>query len=78
MSAKKIIPEEKSIFENDVPPTFYDKVNDNLKMDLEKLINNVVSRYLLLKEIESLTHTKKLINKAIKIPDELSWSTEEK
>ena len=77
MSAKKI-PEEKTIFEDDVPPTFYDKVNDNLKIDLEKLINNVVSRYLLLKEIESLTNAKITKNKPIKIPDELSWSAEEK
>ena len=76
MSAKKIS-EENRFYENDIPPTFYDKVKDNLKMDLEKLIDNVVSRYLLLKNIESLTQGKKRSNIPSKIPEELSWSSPE-
>ena len=72
MSAKNEVIDEKTIIK-EIPPTFYDKISDNLTMDLEKLIHNVVIRFKFLKEIESLTQAKKsyLIPKII--PSELSW-----
>ena len=72
MSAKSITKEE-AIITTDIPPTFYDKVGDNLIMDLEKLINNVVDRYKLLKLIEPLTQRKIVGGVALKIPDSLKW-----
>ena len=76
MSAKKVLIEEKT-FTKEIPPTFYDKISDNLNMDLEKLIQNVVIRYKFLKEIESLTQAKRTNLIQNKIPLELSWSNSE-
>ena len=76
MSAKNN-PEGKPNFETNEPPTFYDTVKSNLNMNLEKLISHVVSRYILLKDIESLTQTKRTKMIYSKIPEELHWSSEE-
>lgn len=76
MSAKNN-PEGKLNFETNEPPTFYDTVKSNLNMNLEKLISHVVSRYILLKDIESLTQTKRTKIIYSKIPEELHWSSEE-
>ena len=62
-----------------LPPTFYEKVGDNLTLDLQKLIDIVISRYKLLKEVEYYSRRKeffyKIINK--KIPIDLTWDDEE-
>ena len=68
MSAKNN-PEGKPNFETNEPPTFYDTVKSNLNMNLEKLISHVVSRYILLKDIESLTQTKRTKMIYSKIPE---------
>jgi DNA primase large subunit len=68
-----------SLLNSDIPPTFYEKIEDNLTMDLQKLINIVVSRYKLLKEIENLYPRKGLFKSVIKskIPIDLLWTDEE-
>ena len=76
MSAKNPL-QESSILNNDIPPTFYDKVNDNLIMDLENLINTVTKRYKLLKQIESLSQNKNTKEISNKIPDDLKWINKE-
>ena len=54
MSAK-VISLPQPISNSDIPPTFYDKVSDNLIMDLEKLIRAVTERYKLLKEVYNIS-----------------------
>ena len=82
MSAKKPINSEKDKL-LDIPPTFYDKIGDNLTLDLTKLIDLVIKRYKLLKQIESAPEDDiknketKNIKKIINIPQELKWDTEE-
>ena len=73
MSAKKTYIEELAL-NGDIPPTFYDKIGDNLIMDLQNLINTVVERYKLLKEIESLTQKRSISAIAQKIPSILKWT----
>jgi DNA primase large subunit len=73
MSAKKTYIEELAL-NGDIPPTFYDKIGDNLIMDLQNLINTVVERYKLLKEIESLTQKRAISAIAQKIPNILKWT----
>ena len=62
-----------------LPPTFYEKVGDNLSLDLQKLIDIVISRYKLLKEVEYYSRRKDLFYKIInkKIPIDLTWDDEE-
>ena len=76
MSAKIPSLEQASI-SSEIPPTFYDKVSDNLTMDLESLIKTVTLRYKLLKQIETLTQNKKMKEIAYKIPEELTWKNKE-
>ena len=76
MSAK-VISSPQPTSNSDIPPTFYDKVSDNLIMDLEKLIRTVTERYKLLKEVESSSQNKKVKDIYINIPDELSWKNSE-
>ena len=76
MSAK-VISSPQPTSNSDIPPTFYDKVSDNLIMDLEKLIRAVTERYKLLKEVESSSQNKKVKDIYINIPDELSWKNSE-
>ena len=45
---------------DDIPPTFYDKIGDNVIMDLTKLSELVFQRYQILKVIESLIQNKKI------------------
>ena len=75
MSANNPIKEGPNI-NSDIPPTFYDKINDNLVMDLEKLIRNVVERYKLLKLVESFSQSKLKVDFSNKIPNELQWTNE--
>ena len=75
MSGKTKLPEQ-SIPHSDIPPTFYDKVSDNLIMNLEKLIHTVTERYKLLKLVESLSQNKKVVDTKI-IPEELTWKKSE-
>ena len=75
MSGKTKLPEQ-SIPHSDIPPTFYDKVSENLIMNLEKLIHTVTERYKLLKLVESLSQNKKVVDTKI-IPEELTWKKSE-
>ena len=75
MSGKTKLPEQ-SIPHSDIPPTFYDKVSENLIMNLEKLIHTVTERYKLLKLVESLSQNKKVVDTKI-IPEELTWKSSE-
>ena len=45
---------------DDIPPTFYDKIGDNIIMDLTKLSELVFKRYKILKAIENSTQKAKL------------------
>ena len=62
-----------------LPPTFYEKVGDNLTLDLAQLIHLVISRYKLLKEVEFFSRRKSLFYRIIhkKIPIDLSWTNDE-
>ena len=68
-------PEQEKI----LPPTFYEKIGDNLTLDLQKLIQIVISRYKLLKDIEYFSRKKYGFYKIIKqkIPLDLTWENEE-
>ena len=69
--------EENNIY-SDIPPTFYDKIGDNLIMDLPKLAKCVIERYKLLKNIEYLeakSNNKKSL--FIKPIPELEWTNQE-
>ena len=61
--------------ESDVPPTFYDKVTGNITLNIMKLVELVLERYQLLKEIESKT-IKKDKNEKIKfiLPESIEWN----
>lgn len=63
------------IIESELPPTFYDKIEDNLILDLTKLSELVNQRYNLLKKIEPLKKDNKEISK--NIPDSIKWEKEE-
>ena len=75
MSGKTKLPEQSNP-NSDIPPTFYDKVSENLIMNLEKLIHTVTERYKLLKLVESLSQNKKVVDTKI-IPEELTWKKSE-
>ncbi len=78
MSGKKDKPAkiENNNADSDVPPTFYDKINDNISLNLMKLVELVLERYLLLKDIESLSQKKESIEEHIKInlPESIRWN----
>ena len=62
-----------------IPPTFYEKVGDNLSMDLPKLIYIVIARYKLLKDVEFFSRKKSMFYRIIhkKIPLDLTWTNDE-
>ena len=67
---------EKISNESDLPPTFYDKIDDNIVLDLTKLSELVIYRYRLLKDIEE--HAQKKDNNinnyiSYNIPDQIKW-----
>ena len=70
-------PKNEAILNSDIPPTFYDKVGDDLLMDLENLIRVVILRYKLLKDVESLSQKKLIKDIYNKIPKELSWDNKD-
>ena len=86
MSAhNEILDEDDEVIENNqepekiIPPSFYEKVGDNLTLDLAKLTNLVISRYKLLKDVEYFSRKKSLFYRIIgkKIPISLTWFNEE-
>ena len=60
---------------SDMPPTFYDKIDENVIIDLTKLTQLVNERYQLLKNIESVSQKKMNIDEFVKnnLPDSISW-----
>ena len=65
---------------DDIPPTFYDKIGDNIIMDLTKLSELVFQRYKILKAIENSTQKTKLNEPdvSVSVPYELinfDWNT---
>ena len=78
MSGKKDKPvkTENNNADSDIPPTFYDKINDNVSLNLMKLVELVLERYMLLKEVESSTSSKNQKNDnsfMTKLPESISW-----
>ena len=61
-----------------MPPTFYDKVADNIILNIMKLVELVelvLERFQLLKEIESKTQKKEIIGQdLLMIPESIGWS----
>ena len=74
MSGKKE-KSQKNLSESDIPPTFYDKIDQDIILDLTKLTELVIQRYRLLKDIESLAQKKRSIAEFIKtgLPSTLDW-----
>ena len=64
--------------EADMPPTFYDKIEENVIINLTKLTELVIARYRLLKEIESEAQKKANIASFInqKLPKEIDWNSD--
>ena len=63
--------------ESDIPPTFYDKIGNEIIMDLTKLTEVVIERYKLLKDIEQFASNKKLELIKNQIPKNISWNDKE-
>ena len=77
MSFKNLIMEENNIYSG-IPPTFYDKIGDNLIMDLPKLVKCVIARYKLLKDIEYKGEkSNNKTSRFIKPIPELEWINQE-
>ena len=65
--------------ESDVPPTFYDKIDDNVILDLTKLSDLVIERYQLLKIIESKSQKKESISNIIhSLTQSIQWNNDNK
>ena len=63
--------------ESDVPPTFYDKIDDNVILDLTKLSDLVIERYQLLKLIESKSQKNESISNIIRsLTQSIQWSND--
>ena len=62
--------------ESDVPPTFYDKIDENVILDLTKLSDLVIERYKLLKMIESISQKKEKLSSLISynLPESIKWN----
>ena len=74
-SEQENIPEPEKI----IPPTFYERLEDNLNFDLDQLIYITTLRYKLLRDVEYFSRKRYTFYKIIKnkIPPELSWTNEE-
>ena len=72
---------QKNLIESDLPPTFYDKIDEDIILDLSKLTDLVIARYKILKNIENLSQEKnKNLTDLIKfyLPEDLEWDREDK
>lgn len=69
---------QNNVDNSDLPPTFYDKIDENVIIDLTKLTQLVNERYQLLKNIESLSQKKMNIDEFVKknLPESISWFKE--
>ena len=70
---------QKNTIDSDIPPTFYDKIDDNIILDLTKLSELVIQRYRLLKNIEKFSQKKENIAIYIKnhLPQIIYWDNNE-
>ena len=70
---------QKNTIDSDIPPTFYDKIDDNIILDLTKLSELVIQRYILLKDIEKFSQKKENIATYIKnnLPQTINWDNNE-
>ena len=70
---------QKNTIDSDIPPTFYDKIDDNIILDLTKLSELVIQRYRLLKDIEKFSQKKENIATYIKnnLPQTINWDNNE-
>lgn len=65
--------------ETDIPPTFYDKIDTNVILDLAKLSDLVIERYKLLKIIESKSQKKENISNIINnLTLTIQWNNDDK
>ena len=78
MSAKKENSHRNSI-ESDIPPTFYNKVGQDIIMDISKLTKLVIERYKILRRIEKFYRKKKKIKQYVKdnLPEEIRWEIDD-
>ena len=65
MSAKEENSQGNSI-ESDIPPTFYNKIGQDIIMDISKLTKLVIERYKILRRIEKFYRKYKKINYMLK------------
>jgi len=74
MSAKEENSQRSSI-ESDIPPTFYNKVGQDIIIDITKLTKLVIERYKILRRIEKFYRNKKKIKFYVKdnLPEEIRW-----
>ena len=61
---------------DDIPPTFYDKIDGNIIIDLTKLIELVIQRYKILRNIESLAQKKEIYKFNPNSDNLLDWGNE--
>ena len=67
---------QKNLTESDLPPTLYDKIDEDIILDLSKLTDLVIARYKILKNIEDISQEKnKNITDYVKfnLPEDISW-----
>ena len=78
MSAKEDNSHINSI-ESDIPPTFYNKVGQDIIMDISKLTKLVIERYKILRRIEKFYRKKKKIKQFVKdnLPEEIRWEKDD-
>ena len=74
MSAKEENSQGNSI-ESDIPPTFYNKIGQDIIMDISKLTKLVIERYKILRRIEKFYRKYKKIKLYVKenLPEEIRW-----
>lgn len=74
MSSKKENSERNSI-ESDIPPTFYDKVGQDIIIDISALTKLVIERYKILKRIDKFYRRRRKIKQFVKynLPEEIRW-----
>ena len=75
MSGKNAKTPQKSQ-DTDLPPTFYDRIDNEIILDLTKLAELVIQRYKLLKDIEDHTQKKDNMSTFIKnkMPQNIEWN----
>ena len=66
---------QRDFIESDIPPTFYNKIGQDIIIDISKLTKLVIERYKILRRIEKFYQNKKKIKQYVKdnLPEEIRW-----